>query len=82
MGRNYIAERTIADPRERAIAKRHKKEAAKKRKALEAKSLEQYLERVKFCHAKGCENLAIGGENGWWPCCCESCFERWSASLK
>jgi len=31
MGRNYIAERTIVDPRERAIEKRHKKEATKKK---------------------------------------------------
>lgn len=82
MGRNYIAERTIADPRERAIAKRHKTEAAKRKKATEQKSLEQYLERTKYCQAKGCENLAVGGENGWLPCCSEACFERWHAGLK
>lgn len=82
MGRNYIAERTIADPRERAIAKRKKQEAAKRKKAREAKSLEQYLERAKWCQAKGCENLAKGGEDGWWPCCSEACWEKWNASLK
>lgn len=82
MGRNYIAERTIADPRERAVAKRHKKEVARKKKAQEEKSLASYLERAKYCRAKGCTNLAVGGEEGWWPCCSESCLDKWTASLK
>lgn len=82
MGRNYIGERTIADPRERAIAKRQKNEAARKKKAQEAKSLESYLERAKYCRAKGCSSLAVGGEEGWWPCCSESCHAKWTASLK
>lgn len=82
MGRNFIAERTIVNPGERAIAQRKKQEAARKRKAREAKSLEQYLARAKFCRAEGCQNEAIGGEQGWWPCCSESCHARWSASLE
>lgn len=82
MGRNYIAERTIADPRERAIAKRHKQDAARKRRAAEAKSLAAYLERTKWCQAPGCDQPAVGGEGGWWPCCCEECWEKWNSSLK
>ena len=82
MGRNYIAERTIADPRERAIAKRRKSDAARKKKAQEAKSLAAYIERTKCCSAPGCKNLRTGGENGWWPCCSEACWERWNATLK
>lgn len=82
MGRNYIAERTIADPRERAAARRRKIDAAKKKKSQEAESLAAYLERTKYCRNKGCTNIALGGEDGWWPCCSESCFERWNASLK
>ena len=57
MGRNYISERTIADPRERAIAKRYKKEAANKKMAMEARSLEQYLERVKLCVQRDAKTL-------------------------
>jgi len=82
MGRNYIAERTIVDPRERAIEKRHKKEATKKKKLTEAQSMAAYLERAKRCRNKGCQNLAVGGEEGWYPCCCEACFNQWHASLK
>lgn len=81
MGRNYIAERTITDPRERAIAKRQKKEATRKKKAQEAKSLAAYLERAKYCRNKGCTNLATGGEHSWYPCCSEACWEQWNASL-
>ena len=81
MGRNYIAERSYADPRERAVAKRRKKDAARKKKAQEARSLAAYLERDKYCRNKGCNNLAVGGEKGWWPCCSEACWEKWNASL-
>lgn len=82
MGRNYIAERTIADPRERAAAKRQKAEAARKKKAQEAQSMAAYLERTKRCRNKGCMNLAVGGENGWYPCCSEACLRQWNESLK
>lgn len=82
MARNYITERSWADPRERAIARRRKREAAKKRKAAEAVALAAYVERSKWCRAKGCQNLAKGGDDGWWPCCSEACFERWHASIK
>lgn len=82
MGRNYISERTIADPRERAIVKRHKTDAARKKKIQEAKSIAAYLERTKYCRNKGCKNLPVGGEQGWYPCCSEACFDLWNASLK
>ena len=82
MGRNYIAERTIADPRERAAAKAAKKRHERQRHAAEAAALARYKERAKWCRAPGCDKPATGGEDGWWPCCSEACHNRWEDSLK
>jgi len=80
MGRNYIAERTIADPRERAAAKSRKQRAAARQRANEASGLAAYLERSKWCKA-GCGQLAVGGVDGWWPCCSHACHESYLRSL-
>lgn len=71
MGRNYIAERTWADPRERAAQKVLKRERERKRRATEAQGLAQYLERASVCWMKGC-----GKPSGpdWPSCCSESCY--------
>jgi hypothetical protein len=81
MGRNYIAERTIADPRVRAAVKRKKEADIRRRRAAEAASLASYVERSKWCKA-GCGNLAIGGVGGWWPCCSQECWSVWNEKLQ
>lgn len=82
MGRNYITERTIADPRERAAAKAAKKRRDRQRRAAEAAALACAKERDKWCRASGCDKPATTGDDGWWPCCCEECHNRWESSLK
>lgn len=81
MGRDNIGERTIADPRLRAADKAHKKAKASATRLREQRSLAAFLERAKWCRAKGCENPAKTGDDGWWPCCSEACFLRWNDSL-
>lgn len=82
MGRDYIGERTIADPKLRAAEKVRKQAAAKKKRIREQQGMAAYLERAKWCKAKGCDNLATTGEDGWWPCCSEECFWKWHERLK
>lgn len=81
MGRNYIGERTIADPREKAANKVRKKRQEVKRQRAERAALAAYIERSRWCRRKGCEQLAVGGEGGWWPCCSEACHQAWFDSL-
>lgn len=80
MGRNYIAEKTIADPRQRAaeLAKRKREKDA--RRAVDRASLAAYLERSKWCR-NDCGRLALGGPEGWYPCCSEACWSAWEATL-
>lgn len=71
MGRNYIAERTWADPKERAAQKVLKRERDRKRRAAEALGTAQYLERSSVCWVKGCGSPSC---IDWMGCCSESCF--------
>lgn len=80
MGRNYIAERTIADPRARATAQRVVRERLRKRAAADRASLAQYLARAGQCAATRCDTAASTEGNPWWPCCCESCATAWTAA--
>ena len=79
MGRNYIAERTIADPRARATAQRVKRERQRKSAAADRAGLAQYLARAGQCAASHCNATAPPEANPWWPCCCESCATAWTA---
>lgn len=82
MGRNYIAERTIADPRARATAQRAKRERQRTRAAADRASLAQYLARADQCAAPRCDKPAPAEGNAWWPCCCEECATAWAAELQ
>ncbi|MBM5575855.1 hypothetical protein GKO28_18195 [Deefgea sp. CFH1-16] len=73
MGRNYISERTISDPKERAA---HKKKKQKLRLQAD-QTAKAIVERNKFC-ANGCGQLR---DEWWMTCCSESCFNDWSHKL-
>ncbi|MGN5480238.1 hypothetical protein ACTMU2_35900 (plasmid) [Cupriavidus basilensis] len=78
MGRNYILERTIADPRTRAVHKTARKRAKVKRLQSERAATAAYLDRARWC-ANGCGKPVATGENGWTPCCSEACHGQWVA---
>lgn len=82
MGRDYIGERTIADPRLRAAEKARRRHLAGQRRAAEAAALARYKERARWCTAPGCGQPRTTGENGFWPCCSETCMQRWEAELQ
>ena len=69
MGRNYIAERTYADPKARKAEKVRKAQRAVARKRADAAGVSAYLERTKWCSAK-CGQLA----GKWMNCCSEACI--------
>lgn len=72
MGRNYIAERTWADPKERAAQKGLKRERKRKRGAERSQGLAQYLVRAGACWIKGCGRPT---SPGWMGCCGEQCHK-------
>lgn len=82
MGRDYIGERTIADPRLRAAEKARRRRRAAQRRAAEAAALARYKERARWCTVPGCGQPSTTGENGFWPCCSEACMQRWEAELQ
>jgi len=77
MGRNYILERTIADPKARASHMGARMRARSKRLKAEQAALAAYRERARWC-ANGCGKfVATGDQDGngsWIPCCSEACF--------
>lgn len=85
MSRNYIRERTIADPKERATFKAERKRAKAKRLKAEQASIAAYLERAKWC-ANGCgKPVAAGDEDGngsWIPYCSEGCHGAWLEAVR
>jgi len=81
MGRNYIGERTLWDPRQREAEKARRKRAAAKRRAAEQQGMAAYLERARWCHRKGCDQQAESQPGGWWPCCSEACYHAWFDAL-
>ena len=74
MGRNFIAERTWADPKERAAQKALKAQRERQAKAADTQALAAYRERSKWCAVKGCDKPAA---NGWMGCCSEQCMNAW-----
>jgi hypothetical protein len=82
MGRDYIGERTIADPRLRAAEKARRRRQAAQRRAAEAAALARYKERTRWCAVPGCGQPRSGGESGFWPCCSQACLQRWEAELE
>ncbi|MBN3815856.1 hypothetical protein G3N57_04205 [Paraburkholderia sp. Se-20369] len=40
-----------------------------------------YLERARWCHRSGCDQLAEREPGGWWPCCSEACYHAWFEAL-
>jgi hypothetical protein len=73
VGRNYIRERTISDPRERAADKKQRATKARQRRLAEAASIARFAERSKWC-ATGCGQPA---SPSWMGCCSEGCFQKW-----
>lgn len=71
MGRNYIAENTWADPKERAAQKTLKRKRDRKRRAAAALGTAQALARSRVCWVKGC-GKSTG--TGWMNCCSEQCY--------
>ena len=81
MGRDYIGERTIADPRERAIEKRRRARAARERRVAEARALAAFKDRIRWC-IMGCGEPRQRLEDDWWPGCSEKCHIEWLAKLE
>lgn len=71
MGRNYIAERTWADPRERAAQKALKNERIRKKRAAESREAAAAQRRDAVCWVKGCDKRTVPG---WMGCCGEPCY--------
>lgn len=82
MGRDYIGERTIADPRMRAAEQARRRRLAAQRRAAEAAALARYKERARWCRVPGCGQPSAGGVFGFWPCCSEACMQRWQEELQ
>ncbi len=82
MGRDYIGERTIADPRMRAAEQARRRRLAAQRRAAEAAALARYKERARWCRVPGCGQPSAGGVFGFWPCCSEACMQRWSLATQ
>ena len=82
MGRNYITERTVADPRARATARRQKRERQRASAAADRAALARYLARSGQCAAPRCGADAPTGDNPCWPCCCEACSQAWNLDLQ
>lgn len=76
MGRNYISERAITDPVQKAQRKRKKAKIA----ATERASLAAYLARAKWC-STGCGKPITTSPVSWFPCCSETCWKAWNAEL-
>lgn len=72
MGRNYVAERTWANPRERAAQKALKRERDRKRHIAEALDDARYRERSSICSVKGCDKPS---SLDWMGCCGEQCHK-------
>ena len=71
MGRNYIAERTIADPRVRAATKVRMRELERKRRVAEARGAAQIAARLELCWVRNCGNSVTGD---WMGCCNAECY--------
>ena len=54
VGRNFIAERTWANPKERAAQKAAKAQRERQARAAEVQALAAVRERSKWCRVKGC----------------------------
>lgn len=80
MGRNYILERTIADPTVRAAEKAARKLASARRLRSERVATAAYMERARWC-ANGCGKPVASGDDGWVPCCSEVCHCQWEAAV-
>lgn len=76
MGRNYISERAITDPVQRAERKRRKAKIAAAERAADA----AYLERAKWCRT-GCGQPVTTSPVSWLPCCSEACWNAWNVEL-
>ncbi len=72
MGRNYIAERTWANPKERAAQKALQRDRDRKKRAAEALGAALALERGSVCWVKGCDKPT---SPGWMGCCGEQCHK-------
>lgn len=72
MGRNYIAERTWADPKERAAQKALQRERNWERRVAEALADAAVRERLSVCWIKGCGKPT---SPDWIGCCGEQCHE-------
>lgn len=70
-GRNYVAERTIADPRVRAAWKARKRELERKRRAAAALGDAKIAERLAVCWVRDCGNSVTGD---WMGCCSSECY--------
>lgn len=82
MGRDYIGERTIADPRERAVERRRRRERTRERAAAARAALARYREKCRWCVVPGCGRPSATGEAGFWPCCSQACTQRWEVELQ
>ncbi len=72
MGRNYIAERTWANPKERAAQKTLQRERVRKKRSAEALGDAMVRERLSVCWIKGCGKPT---SPGWMGCCGEQCHK-------
>ena len=72
MGRNYIAERTIADPKARAAWKARMRELERKRLAAATLGAAQIASRLEVCWVRNCGN-SVTGE--WMSCCSAECYD-------
>lgn len=79
MGRNYIAERTIADPKERAAWKTRTRELERKRRAAAALGAAQIAARLEVCWVRTC-GKSVTGE--WMGCCSAECYDAMLRELK
>jgi hypothetical protein len=82
VGRDYIGERTIADPRERAVERRRSRERTRKRAAAARAARARYREKRRWCVVPGCGRPSTTGEAGFWPCCSQACTQRWEVELQ
>jgi hypothetical protein len=70
VGRNYIAERTWADPKQRAAHKAVQRERDRMQRTADALGAAQYRERSRVCWVKGCDKPS---SPDWMGCCSEQC---------
>lgn len=79
MSRNYIAERTIADPKERAAWKTRKRELERKRRSAAALGAAQIAARLEVCWVRTC-GKSVNGE--WMRCCSAECYNAMLRELE